>query len=499
MPDIYFNLIFRRSGKFNRSLLYILQDVVYFTTMTDSIIMHICAAFTPAEWSEVLQLAGEESPAGIALDFIRSEVEKDTEKLNRKKLHDRVFPNHKYRSGRISDLLKEVESKLQSFVQLDAVRSTPYLAERLCQSWLNRRGMFDLLDKRYRSQFRDREDPELYSQAFHHEYTLSNLEFYWTDLKVNNRLDKEVANHVRKIVTNELLQQVLSLKLNLVNMERISGETLDFPLADLILAHLDELDTDRLPVIRLLELGLRMYDSKMADKTFREYASLLETVSPLLDKELGHWLFTIKSNYLILRYNTDQKPARAKALLKVYHEMIGNDMLLWRNMLSYHTYLNIASIGLKCGETEWARQFIEDHQTFVEARYRNSAYAFNMARYQYHLGEYEGSLDQLAKVNLKEVQLYFAHKRLTALNYYYLHEWNALSLLLSNMQKYASRNQSKSYHAELRRNFINHMKSLLFVRIHPGHASNAKRKAAILEKPSEDHEWLMTEVEKWVE
>lgn len=120
--------------------------------------------------------------------------------------------------------------------------------------------------------------------------------------------------------------------------------------------------------------------------------------------------------------------------------------------LSRFTYHNIVAAALRCGELDWAEQFIPAYNQYLEESYRDSSRSFNQARLDYARNRYDSVLLLLQKANYRDPLLNLAAKTLLLKTYFVLQEHDLLQSHLDAMRNYIHRKEVIGYH---RNNYLN--------------------------------------------
>ena len=161
------------------------------------------------------------------------------------------------------------------------------------------------------------------------------------------------------------------------------------------------------------------------------------------------YMFAI--NHGIRQTNNGQQHMEEE-VLRLYRQALGAGYLFENGVLSRFTYHNIVAAALRCGELEWAAEFIPNYNTYLEQAYRDSALSFNQARLDYACNRYDSVLTLLQKANYRDPLLNLAAKTLLLKTYFVLQEYDLLHSHLDAMRNYIHRKKVIGYH---RTNFLN--------------------------------------------
>ncbi len=163
-------------------------------------------------------------------------------------------------------------------------------------------------------------------------------------------------------------------------------------------------------------------------------------------------------------------------------------------ILSRWSYTNIVAIGLRLGELNWVKDFIEKYKIYLEIGFQESMYAYNLARFYFVKKEYKKAMSLLLQAELDDVLINVSGKVLLLKMYYELNEFDALESLLSSFKIYLRRNKVISYHKTHYMNIVNFTIELM--KLNPYDKESRKRLREKIEgtKSLAEKEWLLEQV-----
>ncbi len=279
----------------------------------------------------------------------------------------------------------------------------------------------------------------------------------------------------------------------ILNYQNIIESVANIALYDEILNYVDQSEILEVPVVAIYYEIL---------KTITEDSEVhFSNLSALLDE---HWQkFTVSEahdqnlyllNYCIRQINQGNLSYLAKSF-EVYRSMIEKGILIRNDYLSPWTYKNIVSAGLRLGETDWVDRFINKYKSKLSEVYRENAFTYNFAKYNFHTKNYDVVLELLQKVEYDDIFYDLDSKSTLLKTYYELDELDALYSLMNSFRIFLRRKRGIS--DKHRQNFTNLIRfTRKASKLIPG---DTKKATALLQeiqatKQVADINWLMEKV-----
>lgn len=181
----------------------------------------------------------------------------------------------------------------------------------------------------------------------------------------------------------------------------------------------------------------------------------------------------------------------------LYQGGLATGVLLDGEQISRFTYKNIVSIGLKLHEYTWTRAFIETYTPRLEARYRDSYHAYNLARLCFAEGAHHEAHQLLTRIGEYDDTFFDLGARMMLLKIYYESgEHDALDALLTSFARHLQRKTVLGYHKKVYQNIIRLARKMLA--LPPGHtpARAALREEIRQTQPLAERSWLLAQLDR---
>lgn len=154
-------------------------------------------------------------------------------------------------------------------------------------------------------------------------------------------------------------------------------------------------------------------------------------------------IYNYLQNYCVYQIN-NSRSAFLQASFELYQIQLEKKLLFIGDWLPEGHYKNIVTAGLRLGEVEWIRQFLEEYRPFLMKEVQENAYSYNLAEYFYAIGEYKKAMQLLLQVSYTNARYSMSAKALLLKIYYDLEEHEALAALCKSFVQALQRDKSIS-------------------------------------------------------
>ena len=198
-------------------------------------------------------------------------------------------------------------------------------------------------------------------------------------------------------------------------------------------------------------------------------------------------LYVLGLNFCTRRINEGSQ-AHVRAGFELYRAGFEKKVFLVDGVLSRFTYRNAAALGLLLGELSWVRAFLDEFRAFIEPKYRDSNYYFNLARWEYEMKNYDAALLLLQHSESEDLLAALAAKTLIAKILFNIGAFDALHSHLDAMQIFLKRHKEISYH---RVNYVNFIRFTRKLATASAVQKTELRTAILQEKAVSEKKWLL--------
>lgn len=204
-------------------------------------------------------------------------------------------------------------------------------------------------------------------------------------------------------------------------------------------------------------------------------------------------LYILAINFCTRRYNEGDH-SFLRDQLDLYKIGFEKNYFLSDGLLSRFTYLNAATNGLVVREFDWVEALIKNHKQHLDLAHQESLFSFNMARLEYHKGNFGTALQLLQRAEYKEIMLALAAKTIQMKIYYETDEVDLLESHLQAIAAFIRRKKVMGYHRENYLNLVQFVRKLL--EMNPLHKAEKQvfKESVERTRPLAEKEWLLLQV-----
>ena len=279
-----------------------------------------------------------------------------------------------------------------------------------------------------------------------------------------------------------------------LSMQIIQKEAIDQPLLPAVLQHIEQRGEAVLPAEAVYYQCYQALSASNSLPHFQKLRHLIREFHHCFPIEELKFIYVAALNYCIRKLNAREDSFRREAF-ELYREGLKQDIFLENGQLSRFTYKNIVANALGLGEFDWVEDFIVSHKTQLEARYRESAYHFNLALLHYKKSNYDQAMVLLQKVGTDDVLNNLNARRMLLRIYYDQGAFDSLQSLLDSFQNYIYRKQGLGYHRSLYLNLIRYTRRLLQLNFYDREEVAQLRNTIEQTKVVAEKDWLLNKLE----
>ncbi len=221
----------------------------------------------------------------------------------------------------------------------------------------------------------------------------------------------------------------------------------------------------------------------------------------LIHHEMEHFhhsetrtLYLAALNYCTAKVNQGNVDYCRRAL-KLYRSGMDKEILLENNIITRYTFGNAVAFAVKIGEFDWAEQFIERFQSFLEEKQRNSIVNFNLSRVYFEKGDYNQAQQLLTQFEYDDMLLNIIAKTMLLKIYFEQDELDAFESLLESMRIYLQRKEALDPTRKLSyKNMLSLMKKLMHINPYSKAQKEKLRELVVAANPIMERDWLLRQL-----
>lgn len=254
----------------------------------------------------------------------------------------------------------------------------------------------------------------------------------------------------------------------------------------------------------LSELGkiyLRIYLCSTANESDKHYMTLKELLnshSAQFDRNEAGGMYLFAINFCIRKFNSGNQEY-INELLELYKAMIEKDLLVDNNRISPWSYKNISTIGLRAGDLDWVRTFIEEYKPYLPKNLQKTSYYFNLANYHFYKKNFLKAQEFLLRVEVEDTYFNADYRTLLSKIYFERDEFEVLDAYCESYQMYLRRNRKVSQNVKkYYLNYIKFLKRLSVINPRDKKKLNHLRERIETTSSLADRKWLLHKVDELI-
>ncbi len=441
--------------------------IIYFANkkMKDSRLLSIFQALSSKEIRALEKFVhspyhNQRTDVILLYDYLRQFVQNPTTISCQKSIiFPYIFPNEPYAEKKIRYTMSFLYQVIKDFLAIQAFQSDPITIQIAVVKAYRKKGVTHLFEQELKATTTLLEKTALRNQTYYFQnYLLQNERYLFTTSQTRGEAVGliEAAEHLDQFFIISKLRQ---------SAEILSHQSLDNAqfkpnFLTEVLAFLDKNGTENNPAIAIYYHCYQVLAEAASLPYFQNLRQLIATYSPYFPTRELQDIYSFAINYCIKRLNAQDLPFGREALI-LYKEGLQQQIFFENGILSRFNYKNIVALGLGLKEFDYVAEFIERYKPYLEKKYRESTYCYNLALLHYRTANYGKAMELLQQVSTKDVFNNLTARRMLVIIYYDQGDFEALYSLLDSFQNYVYRKSGLGYHRKLYLNFIKFTRKLL--------------------------------------
>lgn len=390
------------------------------------------------------------------LNLVKS---KQTLNIEKKNVYPFLFKNEIYSEKKIRYTMSFLYQNIKDFLSYQEFTLDKITKQTALVKALRKKGVDRLFEKEIKEAAQILKKQPIRNQDFHFQKYILEEERYFFNMR-NTRgtiagLQKSSDELDQFFIATKLKQSTHALTHQ--NLGKSSFKPNFF---DNILNHVSKNEYVNSPAIAIYQECIKILTEENSLPYFQELRRLIDKKGQCFPKNELRDIFIFALNYCIKKLNTREAQFNREAF-ELYKQGLKQDVFIENGLLSRFNYKNIIALGIGLEEFNWVEVFIEKYKHYLEKKYRNSTYSFNLALLHYKKKNYSEAMILLQKVSSDDVLNNLYSRRMLLRIYYDRNEFDALHSLLDSFQNYIYRQNGISYHRQFYLNLIKFTRRLL--------------------------------------
>lgn len=277
----------------------------------------------------------------------------------------------------------------------------------------------------------------------------------------------------------------------LINRKNVTGQEIDLTKIQKVVNSIEG-EKNELPGAILIYYDIfRMLETEEPVHYEKARLSVQQSIKAFEPEHVSQF-FVFLINFCIRQTNLGKEFYR-RELFEIYQLAFTHDLLQEGNYLNLFHFKNMATLSFLMKEYKLAKTFTERYADRLEPIYRESARAYNLARYYFYLHDEKKALHTLQKVDYADVYYEMGSRTLLLKVYYELSEFDFLDAQIHSFRMFLKRNKEiSSYQRNMYLNFIKWIKRISEAGLTPKKLKKETwRKEIQTQAELVDRQWLL--------
>jgi hypothetical protein len=365
---------------------------------------------------------------------------KDAEVINRERVFRAIFEGEKFDSTKFDYTMSFLFAVIKEYLVFKEQKADSVGNGVLLAHALRRRNLSRLFEKECNLIEKTLETQPLRDADFHHISFRLHLEKHLL-AKQESRASMTSFKEFSTSLTHYFLAKKLWEAFTLVTHQAVSK--VDFEEKALLEAVLQLVEYHGYQAVPIINIYYHCF------KALTESDSLpwFEGLRLLIRADIGKLppadvkdIYLVTINYCIGRSNRGE-PAFLQEAFELYKEGLDMGAFLENNQLSRFTYKNIVMAGLLLKEFDWVEKFLYEYKDFIEPKYRDSTFIYNLAIFYYQKPDYEQAMELLRRAEFDDLNHNLNARRMLLRIYFEKDEREALGSLITTFKNFIYRHR----------------------------------------------------------
>jgi len=370
-----------------------------------------------------------------------------------------LFPKTTYTEKKIRYTMSFLYQLIKDFLAIQTLQSNKIDQQIAVIQSFRKKGINKLFEQELKLTTNLLEKSTLRHQDYYFQnYRLQNEHYLYNTSQTREKTTGliEYATHLDHFfIINKLRQNARAL-----SHKTIEASEFEPTFSTEILDYLAQIDINSHPAIAIYFHCYQILAAENALPYFRKLRELMSLHHNCFPPREWQDIYTFALNYCIKRLNAQER-AFGQEAFELYKEGLKQGIFLENGVLSRFNYKNIVALGLGVKEFVWVKNFLETYRPYLEKKYQESTYFYNLAILHYRTENFDDAMILLQKVKSKDVLNNLDTRRILACIYFDKGEFDALHSLLDSFQNYIYRKRGLGYHRRMYLNFIKYARKLL--------------------------------------
>ncbi len=467
--------------------------------MQKSVLVEIIRALTPKEiratrkWLRSPAHNQREDAVNL-FEYLVKNLEEAEEVLSKERVWKNIFPKEPFSDARIRQTMHFLLDSIEEFLAFEEWSSNPVRVKSdLLKVYRHRkleRPFRQMMDTARREQEQSpHRDSNYLKEKFSLDFELSeflSVQKWDMDVKFQETSDAlDIAYIAEKLQVGCMI---------ISHQNKYKKINYDLGLLEPVVHYVEQKNLLEYPTIAIYYYQYKSLTDRENEAHFESLEKYLIERGGILPVEDLRESYYVALNYCIGRLNLG-KVAYARKAFDIYKNGFEMAILIENGTISKAAFLNAVSAALRVEEHNWAENFIDKFQIYLDEKHKDSTVFFNLARLHIAKGDYDKAQRLLAGFDYDDILLNILAKIMLLKIYYEQDELDAYESLTESIRTYIQRKDALSpNHRIVFKNTLSIMKKLLNLNPYSKAQVEKFREAVMETNPLQEREWFLAQI-----
>lgn len=333
----------------------------------------------------------------------------DSKELSKQLVYSRLFPGKMYADKTLRNLLSDLLYLIERYLALNSINKTPLIEKYLVISGILKKRLFSLTESNLKEADRMFNNSKFDGGNLYYIMHLIEMEKDFLSISKNKLINLNMKEGEYLIYS--FLSKYLIFKMKYYNYryklgtEKLSNFIEEFEKCINFENFIKYIEASSEPInnIILIYYYCTKFVSDLgAESFYRKVKSLLNTYKDLISRTEIINIYLTFNAFCVAKIR-EGNSSYERELFELFKEMVEQKLYLGEGEKYMHLTIfnNIVSLGLKIGELEWTKFFIDKYSTDLLPEFKDTMFNYSYSQYYFRRKEFEKALEHIKRVNFE--------------------------------------------------------------------------------------------------
>lgn len=333
----------------------------------------------------------------------------DSKDLSKHHVYSRLFPGRSYADKTLRNLLSDLLNLIEKYLALNSINRFPLIEKYFAISGILKKRLFSLTESNLKEADRMFNNSKFDGGNAYYIMHLIEMEKDFLSISKNKLINLNMKEGEYLIYA--FLSKYLIFKMKYYNYryklgtEKLSAFIEEFEKSINIENFIKYLELGSEPIYNIILIYYyctKFVSDLSAEKYYWKVKSLVNTNKDLINRTEIINIYLTFNAFCVAKIR-EGNSSYEKELFGLFKEMVEEKLYLGESEKYMHLTIfnNIVSLGLKIGELEWTKSFIDKYSAHLLPEFKDTMFNYSYSQYYFRQKEYEKALEYIKRVNFE--------------------------------------------------------------------------------------------------